>query len=352
MAWKLRDALAPLLVLGWGVAAVFLLFFVLAAPHRDASLALLSSAAMFALAYKVWRPGAQPWGTLPLVVLGIVPFLLALWLGTLLWAFAALPALALLVLPTERAPMLPRASGQAALVLVAAYLALAPALDGLALGPPALPAPTIASSQASLGPEGTQRLAGGAGAVWEQRVSQPGMADVSVVRITLAAGENASEALRDGYAPGGASGTFISWPFPFFLQASERTATATALADGWTRTAVRNESVFVFLFLPFPMSDAQRQLVLLRHVRSELRPSLLPPFATQWDEYAGYHLFQAGDNAAALRALDGNVYVAGERLDLPPQAYDDLAVGPLATPGFEVLALVGAGLVAARRRRR
>lgn len=349
MRFRLRDILPLLLVLAWGVAAFGLLLHALLAPHRDAQLAALSAVAALALSYKVWRPGPKPWGALPLIALTLLPFLFALWWGSPWSPFVALPAVGILWLqPETRAPVLSREAPHALAAVLLCYLALAPALDAVAFGPPEPPGFSVTASGVTLGPTQHQRFQGGGGALWEQRAAQAGLPDLGLVRVTADANENISLALRQSFTPGREGVSF--WPIPFGLTIYAPLGTSDALPDGWLRLGVENKSTFVFLMVPIPMSEGQRQLVLLREVGEAVQPSALPPFSVRWRTYAGYHVFQEGNNSAALQRLDGEVLIAGQRLDLPPQAYDDLRVGRL-TPALEAAGIAVAVGVAARLRR-
>lgn len=348
----MRPWLLPATTAAWALAALVGLLAAVAVPGAAGLFAFLGAAACAALAWLAWRGKAgDTWGAAPLAVLVAAPVLYALWWGAPPMLVLVLPPAALLALePRRRAPALPREGRGALLVVLLAYLALAPPLDGMLLAP-GEPAPMATSADVFVGGTTPARALPG-GRLWEQRATAEGLPSVGLVRVQFPPGADLGAPLRAAFLPG-AEQSFFPIPFPVFIT-EERGHRVEQLPGEWFRVVLQHETTTLFWFLPIPMEDVEVHQFLLKPVERRWRLSMLPPFASEEVLHAGFHLDQAGNNSAMLQRLDGRTQASGRVLALPQAAYEDTAAGRLQrdTPGPEMaLALLAAAAAALARRK-
>lgn len=312
-----------LVVLGQGIGY-------LVEGDRAATLGLMTAAGGLGLAVYAFREvrSSGPTATGPLWALLLAPVLWAIWTGS--WGILVLgvPAAVLLAIEGIDGPVVPEGLGHQVAVVLLAYLALAPLVDGLAAGAsePAEMAVTDGPYEAT--GERTVELADERGRLRVVQLSAEDLPDVDLVSGALSQDAEPAAVLERTFQNRSES-TFV-WPFPPVVITEETTsAQVHEVSGGWSAVALGYEDRTTVPFFLSEHVEGRRQVIVVEDLGPEQRAHLVPPFVETVDRFAGYRFHDAGNNTAALEALAGNVTADGHRLDPPVAELRELvAAGP------------------------
>jgi hypothetical protein len=349
----LGRALLVVLAFAW-LVVVFRTFLIEAGPRQVALRFATSIGGVLVAvlaARDAWPGRWQRWGY-SLLVLQVLVAASWWWLVDATWApwivlLAVLAGFAIGPHGLEIPEDVPR---QAALVVLV-VLALGPIVDAVVLAP--APAPAEVDPGTGFTPGDAERtwIGPGSAQVVQTPLESGEHPPVELVSAQVRADEPRHRVLGQAFQQW--DRTSYAIPLVFVLSYQEDTFDREALEDDWevvTRGYERGEKVFFI----FGEEHGEREVIVLEHVGSEVRPQLVPPATTTWNHLAGYRFTEAGNNSHARAALDGNTTVDGHRLDPPEEAREHVdrageyqrttPMGPAALG-----ALLGAALIAHRR---